>query len=477
MSAESEGAGSTAGKLWDKGERLDALIDRFTVADDYLLDSQLAGADCVASMAHAEMLHRVGLLSARELADLRRALAQALALAEAGQFPIKAADEDVHTALEGFLSSATDAGAKIHTGRSRNDQVMAALRLVGREALLAVQTEALQLATALTSLATAYPDTPMAGRTHLQPAMPSSVALWAQAFAEEVLDDLLLADTAFRLTNRSPLGSAAGYGVPLPLDRQFVAQALGFDSVHHNVLAASNARGKLEAITLEALEQLALTLSRLSQDLILFSLGEIGYFTLPKELCTGSSIMPQKRNPDALELVRAKTATLGGFAVAVKGILRNLPSGYSRDLQETKRPYLSGLANAVLMARVMGVTITRLQVNEPALRASVSVRVLATDRAYQLVQAGTPFRDAYRQVAKELERGQGPSVVAINAEVASTTRQSIGAAGNLALDDTIAMIAAEHTRLVGQRGTIRRALEALVGRPVSLYSELGPASA
>jgi argininosuccinate lyase len=447
------------------------------VGDDYLLDGQLAIADCVASIAHAEMLHRVGLLAATELAELRQALGIALAQAEAGEFSITAADEDVHTALERFLSSQTPAGAKIHTGRSRNDQVMAALRLFGREALLAVQVETLALATALTTLAAEHPTTIMAGRTHLQPAMPSTLALWAQAFAEELLDDLLLLDTAYRLTNRSPLGSAASYGVPLPLDRQFVATALGFDSVHHNVLAASNARGKLESVTLDALEQMATTLARLSQDLILFSLAEIGYFTLPKELCTGSSIMPQKRNPDALELVRAKTATLAGYAVAVKSIVRSLPSGYSRDLQETKRPYLAGLTSAVLMARVMTVSIARLEVNEAALLRSISAPLMATDRVFDLVRSGAAFRDAYRRVAEDFARGTASGGEQAPPGAAVAERTSIGAANNLELGDTGELIAVEGARLARQRAAIGDALEALVGRPVTVYRDVEVAPA
>ncbi len=463
---------ATSGRLWDKGGSLDALVDRFTVGDDYLLDQRLATADCLATLAHAEMLCRVELVSAEELAELQAALGSALQDIAAGSFAIQPEDEDVHTALERYLTRRTAAGEKVHTGRSRNDQVMAALRLYGREAVLAVQADALELAGRLCALAERYPELPMPGRTHLQPAMPSSVALWAQAFCEELLDDVQILDGARRLTDRSPLGSAAGYGVPLPLDRELVAQRLGFDGVHHNVLAASNGRGKIEAVTLDALEQLALTLSRLAQDLMLFSLKELGYVSLPAELCTGSSIMPQKRNPDALELVRAKTATVHGYASAVKGVLRAMPSGYQRDLQETKRPYLLGLAEVALMVRVMTATVSGLQINDAALRAGMTPEVMATDRAYQLVLEGVPFRQAYRQVAEELRGGDLSAGWA-----AAGARVSPGAAENLELASTARQVATAIKQVAARREQIAEALSALAGSPVSVLGASWPTAA
>lgn len=471
MSASSK---ATAGRLWDKGGSLDALVDRFTVGDDYLLDRRLATADCLATLAHAEMLARVGILNTVELSELQAALAAAMHDIDAGSFAIEPEDEDVHTALERYLTQRTQAGEKVHTGRSRNDQVMAALRLYGREALLAIQADALELAGQLCALAERYPYLPMPGRTHLQPAMPSTVALWAQAFCEELLDDVQILNGARRLTNRSPLGSAAGYGVPLPLDRELVAQRLAFEGVHHNVLAASNGRGKVEAITLDAVEQLALTLSRLAQDLVLFSLKELGYVSLPPELCTGSSIMPQKRNPDALELVRAKTATVHGYASAVKGVIRAMPSGYHRDLQETKRPYLLGLAEVALMVRVMTAAVSGLQLNEEALQAGMTPEVMATDRAYQLVLEGVPFRQAYRQVAEELAGDEAGVRWAAAGE-----RVSTGAAQNLDLAATAGQIAAALEQVTTRRTRIGKALGALAGSesPLSVLGSSWPTSA
>ena len=389
----------SGGKLWDKSEPLDALIERFTVGDDYQLDGALVAADCVASLAHATMLAAIEVITPADLEELRGGLLAALEEAEAGAFVIERADEDGHTALERFLTRHTAAGARIHTGRSRNDQVMAALRLYGRDALAALQGLVLDLVDALLAFAAEHERRSMPGRTHTQVAMPSTLGLWAAAFAEELVDDLALLEPCYRLTNRSPLGSAAGYGAPLPLDRELVAALLGCDGPVHNVLAAANSRGKLEAVTLDALDQVAMTLSRLAQDLILFSLPELGYVTLPVELCTGSSIMPHKHNPDGLELVRARAATVSGLAGAVKGIVRNLPSGYHRDLQETKRPYLQALEVVAGQLSVMRLTVERLQVHEAALERALTPELFATEEAFALVRGGMAFRDAYRAAA------------------------------------------------------------------------------
>ena len=493
---------SSGGKLWDKSEPLDALIERFTVGDDYRLDSALVAADCVASLAHATMLAAIDVLTAGDLEDLRGGLLAALEQAEAGTFVIERADEDGHTALERFLTRHTAAGARIHTGRSRNDQVMAALRLYGRDALAALQGLVLDLVDALLGFAAEHELCSMPGRTHTQIAMPSTLGLWAAAFAEELLDDLALLDTCYRLTNRSPLGSAAGYGAPLPLDREQVAALLGCDGPVHNVLAAANSRGKLEAVTLDALDQVAMSLSRLAQDLILFSLPELGYVALPVELCTGSSIMPHKRNPDGLELVRARAATVSGLAGAVKGIVRNLPSGYHRDLQETKRPYLQALETVAGQLSVMRLTVDRLQVHEEALARALTPELFATDGAFALVQGGMAFRDAYRAAAGATGGAAGAGVAGsapdrgdlraqaaasawrtgagsegdgqerdglrAQAERALELRTSTGTAGNLDLPGCRRRSAAERRRVDGEAARTGAALARLAGRPVQV---------
>ena len=465
-------------RLWDKNEPLDALIEQFTVGDDYHLDRALVAADCVASLAHATMLAAIGVVTPAQLEELRAALLQALELAQRRAFSIERADEDGHTALERFLTQRTVAGTRVHTGRSRNDQVMAALRLYGREALTEVQHSVLNLADALFDFAARYERSPMPGRTHTQVAMPSTLGVWAAAFAEELLDDLALVATCYRLTNRSPLGSAAGYGAPLPLDREQVAGLLGFEGPVHNVLTAANSRGKLEAATLDALDQVAITVSRLAQDLILFSLPELGYVTLPVELCTGSSIMPHKRNPDGLELVRARAASVSALSGAVKGIVRNLPSGYHRDLQETKRPYLTALDTVIGQVLVMTLTVERLQVSEAALARSLTPELYVTDAAFALVQQGVAFRDAYRQAADYRQAAQGNAVSGGNdaggeappaAGAALAARTATGTAGNLGLAGRRRLVVAERQRVTDDAARAAGALTALMGRPVAVY--------
>ena len=259
------------------------------------------------------------------------------------------------------------------------------------------------LARMLVALAQRHEKAPMVGRTHMQPAMPSSVGLWASAWAESLLDDIQLLQTAYDLNNRSPLGSAASYGVPVPIDRQLTSDLLGFARPVHNVLHANQTRGKLEAIILSALGQVMLTLSRLAQDLIIFSMPEFGYFRIPAEFTTGSSIMPQKRNPDVLELLRAKAAKVLSHAHFVAEIVRASPSGYNRDLQEAKEPFLDGFELTIRSLRILAPLMAGLEVDEAALRAAFTPDVFATDRALELVAAGRPFRDAYHEVKAHLD--------------------------------------------------------------------------
>jgi argininosuccinate lyase len=339
--------------------------------------------------------------------------------------------------------------------------VLTALRVYGRSRFDLIRGAVVDLAEVLTDFAQAYEKVPMPGRTHLQTGMPSSVGLWAAAWAEELLDTLVLADAAYRLLDRSPLGFAASYGAPLPLDREYSASLLGFASVHHNVLAASHSRGKGEAAVLDVLDQVGLTLSRMAQDLILFSLPEFGYFRLPAELCTGSSIMPQKKNPDALELTRAKSATLSAWATQVKSILRNLPSGYNRDLQETKEPYFRGLDLAGEMVAIMALTFRQLEVVPEALEKAFTPDIFATDAAYELVKKGQTFRDAYRQVGLHLEDLEGRDPHQTIAD-----RTHTGAAGNLGLDGLHRELTARRQAYAADRHRVETALGALAGAEV-----------
>jgi argininosuccinate lyase len=277
------------------------------------------------------------------------------------------------------------------------------LRLYGREQLLATIQELCLLANELMIHARNHQFVPMVGRTHMQPAMPSSVGLFMSAHVESLLDDLLLVINAFEMNDQCPLGSAAGYGVPLPIKRELTAELLGFSSVQHNVLYASTSRGKMESIILSALSQVMVSLSRLAQDLILYSMPEFGYFLLPEAYCTGSSIMPQKRNPDVLELVRAKACVVQGHYQAVTSMITSLPTGYNRDLQEAKGPFMDGFSITRSSLRICAGLISVLDIDEAALKNAFSPGVFATDLALEKVAAGMPFRDAYHQVKKELD--------------------------------------------------------------------------
>ncbi|MBM4149412.1 MAG: argininosuccinate lyase [Lentisphaerae bacterium] len=387
---------------------IDSRVLSFTVGRDPVLDLNLVEADCIGTAAHVTMLAglklKPALLRKSDRDAVVAALVDVIRSARRGAFRITDEDQDVHLAVERTLTRKLgDLGKRVHTGRSRNDQVAVDLRIYAREELVGLMIEMAGLSDALLSLASKNRDVPMVGRTHLQPAMPSSVGLWASSHAEALLEDGVLVRAAYVLNDACPLGSAAGYGVPLPLDRAATARLLGFSRAHSNVLHASNARGRTEAAVLGALAHLAVTLSRLSEDLILYSMPEFGYFTLPSAFCTGSSIMPQKRNPDVLELVRARAASALGRYVAVMGVIKGLPGGYNRDLQETKEHFIEGVRAARESLRVLAPLAGGVAVNKSALLAGFRPEVFATDEALEHVARGLPFREAYDKVKAGLE--------------------------------------------------------------------------
>ncbi len=453
-------------KLWQKNYDLNNLIEQFTVGDDYVLDLSLVPSDCLASMAHAKMLASIGILTNEETDALVRELGNVIRLHRESKFAIDIKDEDGHTAIENHLvSKIGEAGKKIHTGRSRNDQVIAALRVFGRSFILEYRKAILSLVKSLRAFAKKHESVPMPGRTHMQIAMPSSVGLWAGAFAEELLDDLTLVETAYGLMNTCPLGSAAGYGVSLPLDREMVAHLLGFAKVQNNVMYVQNSRGKYESIVLEAVEQVCLTLGKLAEDTMLFSLPEFGYFTLPDELCTGSSIMPQKKNPDGFELVRGKAGTVSGYAVQIKNVIRSLPSGYNRDFQETKRPFILGLLTGFECVVVMNLSIDKLIVNTNRIAASFTPEIFAADAAYDLVKQGMAFRDAYQKIGLSLkELGSYDPVRAIMAKTSS------GTTGNLGLEKTMAECERRIGLLQDEEAAVNTKAKELAGFDVEIVS-------
>ena len=423
-------------KLWQKDYSLDSLMEEFTVNKDYVLDQQLVISDALASIAHARGLSSIGLLAEEELSLLEEALRQVISLRVSDAFPITAEDEDCHTAIEGFLTRMVgEAGKKIHTGRSRNDQVQTALRLWMREFSLKLCRETGTLAKSLLEFAKKHEFVPMPGRTHMQIAMPSSVGLWAASFAEELYDEAQHLMHLSWTFDQSPLGSAASYGVPLPLDREFVASEMGFSRVQNNVLYANNSRGKFEAMLLDSCDYIALTISKLAQDLILFTLPEFGYFSLPQELCTGSSIMPQKKNPDGLELARSRSALVSSSAMAVKSIIRSLPSGYNRDFQDTKEPLMQGTKATWQLVAIMDRMLKGLVVHEEALSKACVPSLYATDVVLARVLEGGNFRDIYKDVGLNLSE-----VEAFDPVETLKNRTSMGTSGNLGLDDDLLFV-------------------------------------
>jgi argininosuccinate lyase len=386
-------------RLWDKGGTLDTRVLQFTAGEDYALDERLVQYDVRASIAHAEMLCAQGLLAAEDLSAIRGGLLQAGAEHAAGQWHITLEDEDGQTALEKRLTDLIGpAGGRVHLGRSRNDQVLTALRLYLRDAAVQLADAADTVAAELDALGTRQQDVALPGYTHMQQAMPSSVALWAAGFASEIRDDAAGLRATLRRIDRSPLGSAAGYGAPsLGLDREATRAALGFAEVQEPVTSVQISRGKAEA---QLLFEIALTmqdLGRLSSDLLLFYTQEFAFVTLPDAFTTGSSIMPQKRNPDVFELVRGRTASAHGCLVEALGIFAKLPSGYQRDLQLLKAPLFRGIDLCLQALDIVAAALPAVAFNPARITMDPSIR--AADEAYALVKSeGIPFREAYRRV-------------------------------------------------------------------------------
>ncbi len=449
-----------ARKLWQKNYSIDSYLESFTVSNDYILDQDLVLSDLFASKAHAMGLGRIGILSPSELESISRGLKEIADLKKDGKFEISIHDEDCHTAIEGYLTEKYgECGKKIHTGRSRNDQVHTALRLFMREALVKVRDSSLSLSESLISFAKANTDVPMPGRTHMQKAMPSSVALWALSFAEEILDTLSYSAALYDLLDQSPLGSAASYGVPLPLDREYTASLMGFGKVQNNVLYANNSRGRFEAMLLDFFSYLALTISKISQDLMIFTLPELGYFTLPKELTTGSSIMPQKKNPDGLELARSRTALILSLSERVKSIIKCLPSGYNRDFQDTKEPLIEGYKVTMELVNITEHMVSGLEVNEDKLIEGCTSELYATDRVMEKVLSGGNFRDSYLSVGLNLD-----DVEKDNDPVASLKkRKSTGCAGNLNTGYADALLSALRKDNDSKAEWLKKHYEALLG--------------
>ncbi|MGD9642113.1 MAG: argininosuccinate lyase [Elusimicrobiales bacterium] len=388
-------------KLWAKGGDLDKDIESFTVGDDYLLDRRLVKHDCAASLAHAKALRKAGLLTAKELADLTLGLKTIAALDAGGKFVIKREDEDCHTAIENWLTARYgEAGKKVHTGRSRNDQVLTALRLYEREALAELKARLAAFGAAVKALAGKQGSVPMPGYTHTRRAMPTTVGVWIGCFAAAAADDARHADFLLKLIDQSPLGSAAGFGVPvLNIDKNYSAKLMGFSTAIENPVYAQFTRSKFEPAVMHLCSQVMLTLNKLATDLVLFSTPEFGFVKLPGKFCTGSSIMPQKKNPDVLELVRGKYHVVLGEEFKALSLAGNLLSGYNRDAQLAKGPLFACLDAALASLSIMATVTAGLEFDRE--RCAPASELFATEEAYRLVKKGVPFRDAYRRVGEK----------------------------------------------------------------------------
>ena len=392
-------------RLWDKGLPLDERVLRFTAGEDHLLDARLVAYDVRASIAHAEMLAAQGLLTAEDSAAICAGLEALGASHAAGEWSITLGDEDAHGALERRLVERIGpAGGRVHLGRSRNDQVLAALRLYLKDAVRELADLAGHVIDALNELAATQGEVPLPGYTHMQPAMPSSVDLWACGFAAEIADDRAGLMAAVRRADLNPLGSAAGYGVPgLPLDREATRRALDFAAVQEPVTAVQLSRGKAEASLIFELALLVGDLGRLSSDLILFYTAEYAFVSLPDEMTTGSSIMPQKRNPDIFELVRSAPATVHGALVESLAITAKLTSGYHRDLQRLKAPLFRSIDLAGACTTIMAHALAGVRFRPENIE--LGDELYAAERANELaLKEGLPFREAYRKIAAGLAK-------------------------------------------------------------------------
>ncbi len=392
-------------KLWDKGVDLDKAVEAFTVGKDPELDNVLIPYDCKASIAHARMLGEMGYLENNEVGKLVMELENIITFHREDNFTIKVSQEDCHTAIEEYLvEQLGDVGKKIHTARSRNDQVLTALRLYYKEVLQEIIDLGEGWIKVLGKFGEENYDVSFPGYTHMQKAMPSSMAMWAGAYVDGMKDDLSMLKSVAKLIDQSPLGSAAGYGVPIKIDKEMTAKEMGFDRVQNNPIYCQLSRGKFELSILHGLGQIMLTINRLASDLILYSMTEFGYISLPEEFCTGSSIMPQKKNPDVLELLRGSYHIISGYETQVKGLTANLISGYNRDIQLSKEPIMQGINLGIDCFKISAAVIEALKVNKDICDAAMTDELFETEKAYKLVEKGIPFREAYRQVADAIKK-------------------------------------------------------------------------
>nr|WP_129729595.1 argininosuccinate lyase [Parabacteroides goldsteinii] len=423
-----------AQKLWEKNVQVDKEVETFTVGRDREMDLYLAKYDVLGSMAHITMLESIGLLTKEELTVLLAELKNIYAVADSGQFVIEEGVEDVHSQVELMLTRRLgDVGKKIHSGRSRNDQVLLDLKLYTRAQIQELVELTNGLFEVLISQSNRYSEVLMPGYTHLQVAMPSSFGLWFGAYAESLADDLQMMQAAYKVCNRNPLGSAAGYGSSFPLNRTMTTELLGFDSMDYNVVYAQMGRGKMERTVAFAMAGIAATLSKLAFDACMFNSQNFGFVKLPDQFTTGSSIMPHKKNPDVFELTRAKCNKIQGLPQQITLICNNLPSGYFRDLQIIKEVFLPAFDELKDCLRMVTHMMREVKVNEHILDDDKYSLLFSVEEVNRLVLEGVPFRDAYKQVGLEIEAGNFTPNKAVN-------HTHEGSIGNLCNDSISALM-------------------------------------
>lgn len=393
-------------KLWDKGTNVNQVIEQFTVGRDRELDMLLAPYDVLGSIAHIIMLEKVNLLNSNERLELHKELVKIYQEIQSGKFKIENGIEDVHSQVEHLLTTRLgDIGKKIHSARSRNDQVLLDIKLFSRAKTRELAESVNVLFSNLNGLSEKYKEVLLPGYTHLQVAMPSSFGLWFGAYAESLTDDLQVLLGVFKLMNQNPLGSAAGYGSSFPIDRQLTTDLLGFESLNYNVIYAQMGRGKVEKNTAFAMGNIASTLSRMAYDLCLFMSQNFGFIKLPDEFTTGSSIMPHKKNPDVFELIRAKCNKVQALSNEFMLITNNLPSGYFRDMQIIKESYLEAFDYLIDCVDVASFIVNKIVVNKNILDKDIYKYLFSVEEVNKEVLNGIPFREAYKKVGKSIEQG------------------------------------------------------------------------
>ena len=427
-------------KLWDKGFSTDKKIDLFTVGNDRELDLVLAKYDVIGSLAHAKMLHKIGLLSKEEIDAVEKELGLISKLIEKGDFTIENDFEDVHSKIEYLLTQKLgDTGKKIHTARSRNDQVLVDVNLYVRDELKEIKSMIMEFFTLLMDLSEKHKNNLLPGYTHLQVAMPSSFGMWFSAYAESLIDDIYLLNAAYKITDQNPLGSAAGYGSSFPIDRMSTTVDMAFGDLKINSVAAQMSRGKTEKSVAFAMSSVAGTLSKFAMDICLYMSQNFGFVSFPDELTTGSSIMPHKKNPDVFELIRGKCNKIQALPYELTLITNNLPSGYHRDLQLLKEGLMPAIQSLKACLEMFIFSLDSIQVNKNILDNSIYDYLFTVEEVNQLVQNGVPFRDAYKIVGEKVEKGEFKPDKKVD-------HSHIGSVGNLALE----MIQAKMEKAINQ---------------------------